>query len=490
MAVKGETEKDRLSSLPNDILIGIISRLPFRLAVVTGCLSRRWRCLWTNTITININNSRSEYTSEFSTNFHNIISQITSPVIHSFIIESYYLFRNEFFKPYMDSLFQQLCNRNIHELKLTGFRNSYCTTITLPSLIFQTSSLVSVELDSSFHWKLPYETDSINLPKLKNLTIEFQALQCECIEKLVKACPSLEELSVTCKFICRYGYYYRCSNQNLRRLIMNFDSDSRRVDICINTRKLEYFAFYSPDSWSLRFEEEPIGLREAKIEISGRNYRLLKEENRSFIKYGGAITNVEVLSMDVFTLYNTSTVFYNVIQLTLNMDLSHNIQILLLSMELCPTLDTLTLKFCGIDRDDTQQFTLPNSDHASALLRGLKRIEVDIGWYSYNFSTPSKTFLELVEYLLRNAVNLEYFCIKVPDDWYCAKGNVERIQRMELNFCKLLYQCPMVSMRCEVEYVGKFFKMSRKGGPKVRGTNGEVISFNCSPWNGFTFEEE
>ncbi|CAN6235083.1 unnamed protein product [Urochloa humidicola] len=37
---------DRLSDLPDGVLLEVLSRLTFRQAVRTGALSRRWKTLW------------------------------------------------------------------------------------------------------------------------------------------------------------------------------------------------------------------------------------------------------------------------------------------------------------------------------------------------------------------------------------------------------------------------------------------------------------
>ncbi|KAK9036443.1 hypothetical protein V6N11_078444 [Hibiscus sabdariffa] len=38
---------DRISGLPDDVLVSILSRLPFKVATTTSLLSRRWRRAWT-----------------------------------------------------------------------------------------------------------------------------------------------------------------------------------------------------------------------------------------------------------------------------------------------------------------------------------------------------------------------------------------------------------------------------------------------------------
>ncbi|XP_074296602.1 F-box protein At5g03100-like [Silene latifolia] len=204
LAVEREAVKmrvDRLSSLPDDVLILIISLHPLQLAIATGTLSRRWRGLWFNTTSIDIT-----------------------------------------------------------------FRET------------SKLSLVSIELGSksgSFmrkDWQFPEDCDNINLPNLKNLTVHFGP-NYQCISKLVKACPSLEQLSLNCWPHHIYG-------------------PLRSHTFVINAPNLEYLAISAPKYMTFSFEDNPIVLREAKIEFTDLpQVRLDKDKLSRLYK---AVSNVRI----------------------------------------------------------------------------------------------------------------------------------------------------------------------------------------------------
>ncbi|XP_074298953.1 F-box/LRR-repeat protein At4g14103-like [Silene latifolia] len=474
LAVEREAVKmrvDRLSSLPEDILILIISLLPLQLAIATGTLSRRWRGLWFNTTSIDIT-FRETYklVRNLDTTLNNTMRQITSPLIHSFsfeFVEPY--FNLDFWAPCMDIIIRDVCNRNVHQLKVTWCNpSSWDNIYTLPSVIFQTQSLVSIELGSksgSFmrkDWQFPDDCDNINLPNLKNLTIHFGP-NYQCISKLVKACPSLEQLSLNCWPDHIYG-------------------PLRSHTFVINAPNLEYLAIFAPKSMTFSFEEEPIVLRETKIEFTDlHQYQSDKDKLSRLYK---AVSNVRILTIDISAVDALSTVLHNVTRLTINMKSSHSLNTLLSLLKMCPKVDVLTLKVWGVDNYNEPLYRNPgNVSTSRRALRRIKSINVEIdNWVTY--CKPGKSLSRLIVHLLRSTCNLEHFNLSVNDfhqDWdWLPSDNCSSNQEDELKLCKKLYRWPTISSCCDVEFNGRFFKMSRKNGPKITTTNGEAIYFHPS----------
>ncbi|KAK9715980.1 hypothetical protein RND81_06G203300 [Saponaria officinalis] len=353
---------DRLSLLPDDILIRILSHLPLQLAVVSECLSSRWRGLWTHITSINIKTDVSEYSDKFLNALDEIRSRIVSPFIYSFTFESLHGHHDTFGLPSLDSWVQQICDRNVRELKLTWlyYNGGDWARHKFPSVIFRTQSLVSIELGTKSNWVLPDGCEPINLPNLKSLSINLCPSICDWVEKQIKLCPSLEQLSLKCDI-----YYWNlpgrrimCSNQNLRRLSINFGSFTINHQVVINAPKIEYLAIRAPKLSTFSFTTEPVLLSEAKIEIGlGRTTDAISGEvNKVMSKFYNDLSNVRLLGLSVNSLDSVSTVFRNTTCLTLDMQVSNSISIVLSVLELFPVLDALTLKFNHIGEGADLEF--------------------------------------------------------------------------------------------------------------------------------------
>ncbi|XP_074302508.1 F-box/FBD/LRR-repeat protein At5g22660-like [Silene latifolia] len=481
--------EDRLSSLHDDILVEILSRLPLQLAMSTGCLSWRWRDLWTNVTSIHIESNKFDYSRDLDdSTFDDIITRIKSPFIQSFSMDLgdvlHMLHYVGYPEPILNySWLRQICDRNLRQLKLTN--TSYCDgwiqSWFLPSFICVTRSLVSIELDSTLELQLPDNDDQINLPNLNKLHLYSTGMNLESLEKLIKACPSLEELCFTYKsFSNPFEHDWdqinlpkiKFSHQKLQRLfIKNLPYKYRVV---LNAPKLEYLDVHASKPVTFRFEEEPVISRQAKIHLTKyTDYEctLTEDEIKSMTKFYGVFSNITILSPEVFVLMNSwpSNMFCNATRLTLSMDMPSNVMILLAILELCPVLDVLVLKIQDTEGMEIRDAEMPCQ--ISTWQRVLKKVNIEINCNSNGKTTNS--FVKLVEYLLSNSVDLKQFHIKV--NWSCYELANE-IREMKL--CMIVYPGPVLSEGCEVDFVGRFFKMSRKAGLKVWITNGKDIPIN------------
>ncbi|KAK9725306.1 hypothetical protein RND81_05G135300 [Saponaria officinalis] len=457
--------KDRLSSLPDDILITILSRLPLPCTIVTGFLSTRWRGLWTN-LTINLEDYTFENIPEFLTVLDNIIVQIKSPKIEGFSVDLGHLIWHSHWKPSIDSWFDQLGGCNIRKFKVIWPSLMRQIFPKLPEFIFQSQSLVSLELNSKFDWRLPDRFDALNL---KNLSITFRVTGYhEWVGKLIRACPLLEELSLTSDW--GHDIYIECLNPNLRRSIKNIGFRRDDLKIVINSPNIKYLAVRVPNCVTFSFVEDPVMLREAKIEILRQLCAITRadDENRLLSELYGAISNVVILSLDVFALRNTSTVFRYATRLTVDMKTSNDIQTVFNFLDFCPSLDVLTLRFCHTGRVYNKWILLPKPYKANTL-RG-----VNIEIYGDTYCKPVN-FLELIEYLLSNFVDLAHFTYNLANCGGRDTGNVKLKQTREFQLCRLLYRCQPASTGCEAEFIGKYVKMSRKAGSTVPIAYGKFI---------------
>ncbi|KAK9715984.1 hypothetical protein RND81_06G203700 [Saponaria officinalis] len=477
MAVKRKTTtiveaKDRLSSLPDDILIAILSHLPLPYAIVTGVLSTRWRGLWTNlkSTSVNLEDHTFENIPKFLTVLNNIIVQLKSPKIEVFSVDLGHLIWHSHWKPLMDSWFDQLGECNIREFKVIWPFLTPLKSHKLPKFIFQTQSLVSLELNSTFDWRLPDQFDDLNL---KNLSITFCVTRSnEWVKKLIRACPLLEKLSLTSDW--GHSKYIECSNQNLRRLIINIGLRRNDLKIVISCPNINYLAVRAPNCVTFSFDEDPIMLREAKIEILRQHYAITRaddDENRLLSQLCGTISNVVILGLDVFALRNTSTVFRYATRLTVDMKTSNDIQTVFNFLDFCPSLDVLTLRFCHTGRV-YNKWILPKPDKANTLRGVLKRINIEI--YGDTYCEPVN-FVELIEYLLSSVVDLAHFTYNLANCEGRDTENVKLKQRREFKLCRLLYRCQVASTACEAEFIGRYVKMSRKAGSTVPIAYGKFI---------------
>ncbi|XP_074298945.1 putative F-box/FBD/LRR-repeat protein At1g78760 [Silene latifolia] len=276
------------------------------------------------------------------------------------------------------------------------------------------------------------------------------------LETLIKACPSLEDLSLI-DFLFMWTPErddIKVFNQKLRRLVIDAGCiEYNHVAVVINAPKLEQLVCHTVNSVIFSFEDKPSALRKVKIDFNHNRGLQSRDEKKVMSEFYQAISNVSSLTLDDYVLDKVlSTVFCNVTRCTLIMKKWYNIKTVASLLELCPLLDVLTLKFdCDIRIMRERNLGKPNRKRTSR--RVLKRLEIEA--YCTTYRKPGKSFLQLVQYLLSGAIDLEHFYFRAVGPKFFTE---EVREKMESNLCKLICECPMVSTGCKVEFDGMFHK--------------------------------
>ncbi|KAG8363737.1 hypothetical protein BUALT_Bualt19G0053400 [Buddleja alternifolia] len=165
---------DRLSELPESLLVHIISLLPIEYAVRTGVLSTRWINLWHHIDNIVI-------ISPFI--HHSIVDRtlmrLTSPNIKKFSISSP--------TQVLDKWLHWLYLRNVEFLKLDNRGRMY----TAPEWFFHNSSLVHLGITN---WDIKNLGSVVSWTCLKTLSLSKVLISDDQISKILSGCPVLEDV--------------------------------------------------------------------------------------------------------------------------------------------------------------------------------------------------------------------------------------------------------------------------------------------------------
>ncbi|KAJ1686905.1 hypothetical protein LUZ63_018295 [Rhynchospora breviuscula] len=191
-----------LSTLPELVLIHILSFMDPKEAVQTCILSKRWRNLWTRVTSLNFNKHAFKSTADFVRFvtdvlfFHGASKLDTfrlSWCVHKHAVSTH---SNKTYQIYVSNIsawiFSALsCKPLTISLVLYGFAN-----LKLPRVLFTCASLEQLELDIFDSRKKAIEPKCVNLPNLKKLKFRYCELNNLVMQGILSGCPLLEELSL------------------------------------------------------------------------------------------------------------------------------------------------------------------------------------------------------------------------------------------------------------------------------------------------------
>ncbi|KAL4183691.1 hypothetical protein AMTRI_Chr11g156380 [Amborella trichopoda] len=179
--------EDRISELPTEIILMILSMLTIREAARTSVLSRRWRSSWTSIPALNfVPDTVYSYSCHWANIVDSVLSRHHGP-ISAFRLDRIIWCSSED----IDRWLSIVSSRGIEDLVI-DFYDQYLPYTVHPSF-FSCSSLVSVDLTSC---KLEMPTDFEGFKFLKFLSLKTVALTDTILQTIVSMSEKLEDLTL------------------------------------------------------------------------------------------------------------------------------------------------------------------------------------------------------------------------------------------------------------------------------------------------------
>ncbi|CAN7032136.1 unnamed protein product [Brassica oleracea var. botrytis] len=378
---------DKISRLPDELLVKVLTFLPTKEAVSSSILSKRWEHIWKWLPKLEYDD---QHYSESERKRLRCFIVRSLPLHKAHVIESLRLklSNSHYFKPQVIKwIVATAVSRNVRELDISY--SSYPEKLnTLPSNLYTSKSLVVLKLSD---WILLAVPPMVCLPSLKTLQLQQVAyFNEESLQRLLSNCPALEELKVdiwkddnTRKFTIIVP--------SLQRLSLFIPFDYGIDGLVIKTPSLKYFKLrvHSSSSHYCLVEHMP-NLIEAYIDVEFPNIKSLIE----------SITSVKRLEICLEVLYEEGIVFSQLEHLKLCRckDCTSNLLVRLLKDS--PNLRVLNLYemidhyYCGIISWN-QPSTVP-----ACMLSSLQILN----WSAYS-GVPGER--DLAIYMLKNARHLK-----------------------------------------------------------------------------------
>lgn len=252
---------DRLSDLPDFVLLNIMKFMSMKHAVQTCVLSKRWKELWKLVTNLALNSSDFTNLVHFSKFVSWVLSNRDGSIsLHSLDLRRKGCIDHEL----LDRIIEHAVSHNIQQLTIVVNLNVKLGFKLLPS-IFSCKSLTFLKLSI---WAVPWMTElpsSLQLPALKSLHLEhatFTASDSDCAEPF-SACDKLNTLVLD-----------RCNLHHGAKFLCICNSNLSSLSIGSTIQEAPYkFVLSTPNLRSLTVMRDPI------YQLSTCNLSFLEQVN-------------------------------------------------------------------------------------------------------------------------------------------------------------------------------------------------------------------
>ncbi|XP_010483117.1 PREDICTED: putative FBD-associated F-box protein At5g56440 [Camelina sativa] len=182
---------DRISLLPDDVILKILSSVLTKVAVSTSILSKRWRYLWKHV-------PKLEYHDPSGDSEHWRASRFVDKflLLHEApVLETLHLTLSRNFSPTdIETWIHIAISRGVRKLHIFRYRPS-SGLIRLPRSLYTCETLVTLNLHAECMFTVDYVPLTISFRSLKALYLYLvKFLSDEIIHRILSGCPVLEEL--------------------------------------------------------------------------------------------------------------------------------------------------------------------------------------------------------------------------------------------------------------------------------------------------------
>ncbi|ESQ45639.1 hypothetical protein EUTSA_v10010364mg [Eutrema salsugineum] len=321
-------KEDRISELPDDLLLLILSPLQTETVIATSVLSKRWRSLWKMVPKLKFD-SKYHKSERFSENVLRSLLSHKAPVLESLHL----VVRDTISEDaHVERWFEISDAQHARKLVVDLHNDQYLYS-GFPCVFFSSNdTLHTLKLKNNILLDFP---SGVCLKSLRKLHLEYVVYNNEeSVRKLFLGCPNLEDLLLK-RGSNALEETFTITVPRLQRLTIEGDHNSQDPGYMINAPSLKYLSISKTSHLECCLIENAPGLVEAKIiDVS-----YIKNENILV-----SLTAVKRLSLDLSPFeikYPTGIIFHQLVYLELFTQNGWNL--LSLMLDSCPQLQILKL---------------------------------------------------------------------------------------------------------------------------------------------------
>ncbi|XP_065618068.1 putative F-box protein At1g49610 [Quercus suber] len=283
---------DRISALPDSILLSILCFLTINDAIKTGVLSKRWASLWTSLPSLSFDSLSFRHLEDFTNAVDDTLLLHRAPKLTNFDIRVNHDYETKL-NPRLDLWVRFATNAKVEQLSLHLWPphsldpNGY----QLPQHLYA-NEFVS-EFNFSFCKIFP--TGLLRWSSLKRLSIGHSALCEDVIRKVLMGSPRLESLEL---HDC-YGFHrLDIVSESLRKLVVDsylidmLESEERQLELEIVAPKIECLEILGCFRMKKCRIKDVSALVEAKLDFNMRNGYGSDEEEGACEEYQDIVRDI------------------------------------------------------------------------------------------------------------------------------------------------------------------------------------------------------